>query len=434
MKSLSPESRGEELAVFRSQVIGAVANRSFSHGELAAALRELSQQRFRPPGSKVTRSYSVPTLERWYYALKTGGLAALEPRPRSDRGHAQAIAAAERVLLCDIRQEHPTASAALILRTLETQGRLEKGVLSESTVRRLFEERGLGRLSRQEAGDTHTRLRWEAGHPGALWHGDVCHGPSLVSGSGTMPLRIHALLDDNSRFVVALEARSTEREDDMLSLLVACLRKHAGKPDALYLDNGSTYSGQALATACGRLSVSLIHAQPYDPQARGKMERFWRTLRGGLLDHLDRTLSLLQVQQRLEVFLARHYHDRPHASLFGKTPLDVWERRQLRPVTEDELRRALTVTERRRVSRDGVIGLAGRHYELRQGFLAGKIVPVTYNLIDGFSSAVVVYEGRRFPLFVLDTHANAASRRPKAGPAADAPSTPFDPNDPDMPF
>ena len=41
--------------------------------------------------------------------------------------------------------------------------------------------------------------------------------------------------DDASRFVVALEAHHAEREIDMLAMLVAALRR-AGAPDALYLD------------------------------------------------------------------------------------------------------------------------------------------------------------------------------------------------------
>jgi putative transposase len=39
-----------------------------SHGDLRAELVALSQQRFRAPGADVTRTISVPTLERWYYS------------------------------------------------------------------------------------------------------------------------------------------------------------------------------------------------------------------------------------------------------------------------------------------------------------------------------------------------------------------------------
>ena len=58
------------------------------HGQLRAELWRLSKQRCRPLGGKVTRRYAVTTLERWYYAYGKGGLSALRPKRRSDRGRA----------------------------------------------------------------------------------------------------------------------------------------------------------------------------------------------------------------------------------------------------------------------------------------------------------------------------------------------------------
>ena len=155
-------------------------------------------------------------------------------------------------MLLDVRREYPTASAQVILRTLVADGRLAKDAVSVTTVRRLLREAGLTRGVRP---DGHTRLRWQADHAGALWHGDVCHGPALRIGDTTKPLRIHALLDDASRFVVALEAHHSEREDDMLGIFLGALRRH-GAPDALYLDNGSDVSAaQGLRLACERLDI-----------------------------------------------------------------------------------------------------------------------------------------------------------------------------------
>ena len=423
-----PKDRGEEIAVFRSQVIGPLVHRALTRGDLRGALAELASQKWRPPGVERTRAFSVPTLERWYYRFKKGGVAALTPKERSDRGRAKALSAADKELVCAVRREHPSASAELILRTLVSQGRLAKEVVSATTLRRLLSERGLDRVSLRAAPEA-GRLRWEASHPGALWHGDVCHGPVLTGGTRWERLRIHAMLDDTSRYVVALEARSSEREDDMLSLLIAALRRW-GRPDALYLDNGATYSGKALATACARLDISLLHARPYDPQARGKMERFWRTLREGLLDHLDRSLPHTEVQARLDAFLAQQYHVAPHASLMGRSPGDVWSERVTRPVQDDALSRALTQRSRRRVSKDGVVRLDGRLFEVRQGFLAGRNVEVESCLVDGLGAiARVLHDGRAYALHPLDRRGNSRVRRPARGapPAASVPFDPFGP-------
>jgi hypothetical protein len=211
------------------------------------------------------------------------------------------------------------------------------------------------------------RLRWQAERPNALWHGDVCHGSQLEIDGVKKNLRIHALMDDASRFVVALEALHTEREEDMLGVLVRTLRRY-GKPDAFYLDNGSTYRGEILKTACGRLDVTLLHARPYDPQARGKMERFWRTLREGCLDFIGSLSSLHDVNVRLWAFLDQHYHRGPHAGLLGKSPESVYleAQRDADNLDEEKLRIALTVRDRRRVRRDGVVSVDGIDWELGQ--------------------------------------------------------------------
>jgi len=105
MDRLTPKDRGEEIALFRAEVIGGLACRELSRGELAGALREISGQRLRPPGAAATRTFAVPTLQRWYYALRRGGLDALVPRPRGDRGRARVLTPAQRDLLLEIRRE-----------------------------------------------------------------------------------------------------------------------------------------------------------------------------------------------------------------------------------------------------------------------------------------------------------------------------------------
>jgi transposase InsO family protein len=421
-EALRPRDHAEAVALFRAEIIGALARREFDHGDLAAAMRALAAERYRPPGSPTVRRISVPTLERWLYAYRRGGLVALRPEPRSDRGRARELTPALRELLLDIRREHPTASVPLILRTLVADGRLAADVVSATTVARLYRDAGLERGVRP---DGHTRLRWQADHAGALWHGDVCHGPTLRIGTTTRPLRIHAMLDDASRYVVALEAHHTEREADMLDLLLATLRRH-GAPDGLYLDNGSTYCGVALRLCCERLGITLIHARPYDAPARGKMERFWRTLRAGCLDHLGGMTSLHDVRVRLAAFLDEHYHRAPHGGLLGKTPAEAWAGASCRAVDEPALAAALTTHRRRRVRKDGTVDLDGHVWQLDQGFLAGRVVTVVGAHAGLAGDPVALHDGHRYALRTADPVAASRTRRRRRGEAP-TPSIPFDP-------
>lgn len=426
---LTPKDHAEAVALYRSKIIGALVHREMSHGELSAALVELSRQRFRAPRAHTGQTYSCATLERWYYAYKAKGLDGLRPKERKDKGRARELTAEQRALLVDIREEHPAASVPLILDTLVLDGRLEQGAVSATTVRRLYAERGLDRASRTEKTGGRIRLRWQAERPGALWHGDVCH-TALVSAEGVKkPVRIHALLDDASRYVVALEAMNSEREIDMLSLFVRALRRH-GPPDALYLDNGSTYRGHTLHLGCERLGTTLIHARPYDAPARGKMERFWRTLRERCLDVAGALASLHDLNVRLYAWLDQHYHTTPHAALFGKSPAAVFEDepRLVDAIDERRLRDALTVQARRRVRRDNTLAMDGEDWETDLGFLAGRLVTVSRCLVTPEQPPWIEHEGKRFLLSRVDPVRNG--KRPRSVVNLDKPHearVPFDP-------
>jgi transposase InsO family protein len=430
MDVLDPKDHGEAVALFRSEVVGALTRLDLPRGELAARLEMLSQQRFRPPGATSTRTFAVPTLERWYRLYKKGGLVALRPEPRSDRGAARALTSEQQELLCDVRRENPSASAELILDTLVLEGRIDKNAISPSAMRRLFAARGLDRRTMRHGIDGTQRLRWEAERPGALWQGDVCHGSHIVIDGNKKPVRIHALLDDASRYVVAIEAMHQEREIDMLGLFVRAVRKH-GPADALYLDNGATYRGRTLAIACARMGTTLMHAKPYDAPARGKMERFWRTLRQGCLDFTGALCSLHDLNVRLYAFLDEHYHRRPHGGLMGKTPEAVFAAAPPRHpdgFDEKKLRDALTIHVRRRLRGDCTLPMDGEDWETDLGFLARKLVTVSRCVVDSVEPPWIEHEGARHMLRPVDPKRNATrARSPVCRDVPHEARTPFDP-------
>src|SRR5450432_1180149 len=264
------------------------------------------------------------------------------------------------------------------------------------------------------------RLCWQAEKPMDLWHGDVCHGSPLVLGDKTSPVRVHALLDDASRYVPVIEAMTQEREVDMLTVMVRAVRLH-GPPGALYLDNGATYRGTTLALACARMGTTLIHAKPYDAPARGKMERFWRTLREGCLDHVGSLGSLHDLNVRIWAWLDTHYHAASHGALMGGSPKAVFSAtpRPTDAFDEARLRAALTVTERRRVRRDSTLPMDGEDWETDLHFLAGRLVTVGRCMVDPDEPPYIEHEKKRHPLHKVDPIKNAS--RPRSPSNHDAP-------------
>jgi putative transposase len=268
------------------------------------------------------------------------------------------------------------------------------------------------------------RRRWEAGFAGDLWHADVCHGPTLIVDNRRIPVRVHALLDDKSRYIVCLRVFGHEREVAMLELLVEAIRLH-GAPRRLFLDNGATYSGEALATACGRLGIELIHANPHDPQARGKMERYWRTMRQGCMDHMGPQPSLHAVQVRLTAFVAERYHKAAHAGLLGRCPAKAWSERRTVALTVDDIDAALTVRDTRRVRTDCTVSIGNLDWEIAESFLAGHKVTVARTLANPQKAPWVEHEQHRYQLHPVDPVANGLRKRKKPTPGVDA--VDFDP-------
>lgn len=426
--------RANATALFRYGVIASLIGSDFDHGELKAALRQLAAQRWRTPGSAHTRTFAVSTLERWYYAYKLHGFDGLLPNGRSDRGRGRKLSKDDKQLLLQIRTEFPTASSPLIIDRLVRSGVLEPRQVSVATLNRLYAEHGLRRRRRNHTpGPVKERLRWEVGDVGALWHADVCHGPTLESDGRRTPLRIHALLDDKSRYIVALEVLTQEREVEMLSMLGRAIER-VGVPRKLFVDNGSTYRGDALAQTCSRLSMGLVHATPYDPQSRGKMERFWRTMREQCLDFVGPSVSIHDVTVRVHAWLDEHYHRTPHAGLMGRTPERVWTHSQnvTRRLDFDTLAAAFTSRARRRVRADNTLSVDGVLYQVDAGFLAGKVVELARCLppFDGETAPVIEYEGLVHELMPVDPVANASRPRHRLEEPPAVPTTGFDPNQP----
>ncbi|MBM4319264.1 MAG: transposase [Deltaproteobacteria bacterium] len=437
MKIPEPSQR-ERIALFRLSVIGDLLAQELELGDLNKQLQERSEKRYRPPEAASTRQYHWKTLQRWYYAAKSDLAAGLLPESRS-RGFALKLTEEQRALLLEMRQEHPTASAELVLSEAVRNGVVGEHELTLSTLRRLFRISGLPRLSRRKIDrrEDVQRRRWQAKHPGELWHGDVCH--LILADERGRPRRVlvHGLLDDASRYCVALMPRLHEREQDMLEVLCGALLRHPA-PHTLYLDNGACYRGEVLQLFCQRLGIRLVHAKPYSPEARGKMERFWRSMRQRCSDHLQPSASVHQVGQALWAWLDADYHRRPHGGLFGEPP----RRRYLAelgarpaPLTARQLAAALEVEQGRQVRGDGTFELDGTTYEVSGRHLAGKKVTV---VVDALSEKPlrVSWQGQPVRFGVCDPVANRHRPRPVAatgnGSDGDHPGTtraeaPFDP-------
>ena len=98
-----------------------------------------------------------------------------------------------------------------------------------------------------------------------------------------------------------------------------CARRwpSAASPESAYVDNGSAFVDAWLLRACAVLGIKLVHSTPGRPQGRGKIERFFRTVRGQFLaeitaqDRLRTAVSgLAELNRLLDAWVETGYHPR----------------------------------------------------------------------------------------------------------------------------
>ncbi len=158
---------------------------------------------------------------------------------------------------------------------------------ANATIYRLFRQRGL--MNREE--QLEDRRKFEAELPNDIWQSDCMHGPMVDVEGRQRKSYLFAFIDDMSRLICHAEFYLNERIDAYTDALRKALRKR-GLPRKLYVDNGPAFRSHHLSHATASLGVVLIHSKPYQPQGRGKIERFLRTVRAQFLSTASEGMTL----------------------------------------------------------------------------------------------------------------------------------------------
>ena len=214
-----------------------------------------------------------------------------------------------------VREAHPAWGARKIAAYLRREGVAPPAV---STVHVILQRHGRvvadARVSRSYG-------RFERPTANLLWQMDFKGRVRIGGGRWCHPL---TLLDDHSRYALCLRACGNERGETVQPLLAATFRRY-GLPDALYLDNGSPWGGGVpgqwtrLGVWLLKLRIQVIHARPYHPQGRGKIERFHRSLKAEVFD-APPFADLGQVQKRFDEWRGIYNRLRPHEALDMAVP------------------------------------------------------------------------------------------------------------------
>lgn len=270
--------------------------------------------------AELCRRYGISrkTGYKWQRRFLKSGPEALADRSRRPQRSPQRTSAALRQAVVQLRRQRYWGGRK-IRKRLQTLG--HQHVPAASTISGILSREGL--IDQSQSFKHRPMQRFERAHPNELWQMDF-KGHFAIDTGRCHPLTV---LDDHSRYSMALRACSNERGTTVQSELTRTFR-HYGLPERMLMDNGSPW-GTAdaehaltpLTVWLMRLGIRIAHSRAHHPQTHGKEERFHRSLDVELIQRC-RFRDLAHCQQHFDSWREIYNLERPHESLGMQVPAE----------------------------------------------------------------------------------------------------------------
>lgn len=338
------------------------------------------------------------TIERWYYKFKKRGFDALKPQTRIDSGKTRKDGdVIEQIIV--LKKNYPRLSATGIYKMLRESG-IKDNQISLSTVNRVINSLSC------DKNPSEPMYRYELEHINEVWCGDTSHGPYLYRDKAKIKLFIIALIDDASRLIVGARIFEADNTINLVSTMKLAISKY-GKPKRFNFDNGSNYKNTQINIIAARLGVGLHYCRPYNPEAKAKIERWFKTLKSQWMASLryGEFKSLEEYQTSLNEYV-NSYNNTPHSSLNGLTPMERYlqEIELVKKINDASLQQDFLFEIERKVSVDNIVVIENKEYEVPAVYSSRK---VRIRYLDPKDGIFVIDGDKQIQIKPLDKKANA---------------------------
>ncbi len=369
------KSMDEQIALFRFGIISPVLYQTTANQ--AKYFKESANSSFDVP-SYGRKKFGWKTFKHWLHLYRRFGFDGLKPKTRKDASISRKIDDSFAQIISQKFEEFPSISVSSLFRLLLDQNIISQGTICEATLRNYIINHNL----LPENPPPSPRKKFEKPHINDLWIGDFLHGPYILINGKKHKIFLSAIIDDHSRVIVAANWSLYENSSALQIILKKALLTY-GLPKLFYCDNGSVFSSQHLQLVCARIGVALVHSKPYDSPSRGKIERFFRTVRQNFLPlcSLNDSYTLEQFNQlfsnwEVAPLALDQYHRRIHQGI-GQPPLDRFlddmKNVQVRRISPDELEQFFYQTVHRLVKNDSTVSVNSILFEVPAKYIGSKI-------------------------------------------------------------
>lgn len=377
------EKDREQVALFRfgllaPVLLGQVASQKEYLAEVAAKKHQVPYY-----GEK---EFTPKTLSCWLLAYRREGFEGLKPKQRSDRGQPRKLTPEQEEDILALRQLERDMPASVFYDRLVDKGEILPMEVSYATVYRLLKKHGLIGKDRQKSPE---RKRFAYDTVNTLWQGDMSYGPYLSVEGKKVQTHLFAFIDDCSRVVPFAQYFFSEKTESLSTVFKEALLRR-GIPKIVYVDNGKIFRSDVFQVACATLGIVLTHTQPYDAASKGKIERFFGTVKKRFHPTLrvEPASTLEELNRRFWRWLEEDYHRKEHSSL-GMTPMDMYFSQTSRIKLLDDpaiLDHLFLKRQMRKVRHDGTISVQNQLFEVPQKYI-GQQIEVRFN-----DDGVYIYE------------------------------------------
>lgn len=414
MNNTNDLSWATQVAQFRFALIAPVVQGLFPDASKAAYFKRVTARPLTLPDGS-TFQYSYKTLDRWLSSYNAGGIDALMPQSRSDKGFSRALSDTAIEEIYRLKDAFPRLNATQIYNHLLQESFIPASV-SVAAVQRFIRKNDLKTARNPNLKD---RKAFEEDAFGKMWQADTCYLPYITENGKTRRTYCLMIIDDHSRMIVGGRLFYNDNAYNFQKVLKDAVATY-GIPDKLYVDNGCSYANAQLSLICGAIGTVLLHTKVRDGASKGKVERNFRTLKERWLYGLDLSqITSLDAFNELLLDYIRKHNLTIHSGT-KETPLTRYQN------TKDHIRVAPSndwlndcffnrIT--RKVNKDATLSIDGVYYDAPMQFIGCK-VDIRY-LPDDMSTAFILYDKERYPLIPTDKNANCYAKRQNAPASLD---------------